>query len=253
VQSSTDSGATWTDFTDGVVATTGATVTELSNGTSYMFRVAAVTDFATGTFSPATAAIVPLAAPGAVTDLRAVPSSGQVVLVWQAPSSTGGRPVIDYHVEYQATHSESWVTYSRVPSAATSATITGLPASSGYVFRVTAVTDYTRGLAVETTEPVVLVPQPTRVTGRAANGSVLLAWMPPKVNRSLRVIDYRIQYSADGGATWITASKTASPSARATVRGLMKGTGYVFRVAAVTAKGVGAYSVSSARVTTRRI
>jgi len=251
VQSSSDGGASWATFSDAASATTGATVTGLDNGTSYLFRVAAVTDILTSDFSSATAAIVPLAAPGAATGLRSVPGTGQIVLVWQAPTKNGGRPVTDYDIEYKAVGSVSWMPYSHVPTAATTATIVGLAASNGYVFRVTPVTEFSRGLSVETTEAVVLVPQPTRVTGRAAIGSVLVTWLPPKVNRALRVIDYRVQYSTDGGATWTTASKAASTSARATVRGLTSGTGYIFRVAAVTARGLGAYSVSSARVIPR--
>jgi len=245
VQFSNDGGAHWTTFTHSPSPATRIAVTGLVNGSSYKFRVAAVTDFATGALSAATAAVVPLAAPGVVTDLQSVPSTGQIVLTWQAPINNGGTSVVSYDIEYKATGSAQWQTWPHVAAAATSATITGLAATSGYVFRVTAVTEFSHGPSVETTESVVLVPPPTRVAGRAVNGSVLLAWMPPRVTKQMRVIDYRIQYSADGGATWITASKAASTSARATVRGLTSGVSYIFRIAVVTAKGVGAYSVSS--------
>ncbi|NDC58022.1 MAG: fibronectin type III domain-containing protein [Alphaproteobacteria bacterium] len=50
VQFSTNN-STWTTFSDGVSATTSATVTGLTNGTLYYFRVAGVNPAATGTYS----------------------------------------------------------------------------------------------------------------------------------------------------------------------------------------------------------
>jgi len=54
-------GTSWTTFPDGTSAATTATVTGLSNGTLYYFRVAAVNDAATGEFSDAVTA-TPIAA-----------------------------------------------------------------------------------------------------------------------------------------------------------------------------------------------
>jgi len=55
VQSSPD-GTTWTTFADGTSTATSATVTGLTNGTAYTFRVAAVNSSATGTYSTTTTA-----------------------------------------------------------------------------------------------------------------------------------------------------------------------------------------------------
>jgi len=248
VQSSTNGGVSWSNVVDGVSTATTATVTGLVNGTAYVFRVAAITDHATGSFSAVTAAVVPLDAPGAITGLQVQTGTRQMVLSWRAPTNNGGRPVIDYRIEYRAGGSAAWVPYSRAASSATTATITGLAANTGYLFRVRAVTDFASGQAVETTEPSVMILSPTRVTGRAANGSVALTWLPPKVPRTMRVIDYRVQYSING-VTWITVADGVSAASRTTIRGLTNGTSYFFRVAAVTARGVGGYSASSARLT----
>jgi titin len=61
VQFSSDSGATWTTFTDDVSVETTATITGLTNGTEYIFRVAAVNIVGTGpyTTAPTTTTIIP--------------------------------------------------------------------------------------------------------------------------------------------------------------------------------------------------
>jgi titin len=250
VQRSTDGGTTWATVADGVSAATGATVAGLVNGTSYVFRVAAVTDFATGAYTAPTPAVMPVAAPGAITGLSVQGGTSEFVLNWTAPGNNGGRPVTDYTIEYRSTETSFWTPWDHAASAATSATIPGLAANAGYLFRVRAVTDFTSGPAVETTEALVLLPPPTSVVGRAGIGSVAFTWLPPRVTGGMQIVDYRVQYSTDG-VNWTTASDGVSSAARTTVRGLARGTSYVFRVAAVTAKGVGSYSAVTARLAVR--
>jgi hypothetical protein len=61
VQFSSDSGDTWTTFSDGTSTTTTATVTGLTNGTAYVFRVAAINAAGTSDYSTATSSVTPAA------------------------------------------------------------------------------------------------------------------------------------------------------------------------------------------------
>lgn len=65
-------------------------------------------------------------------------ASGQVGLSWTAPSFSGGAPITDYKIEYSSNSGSTWTEWNHTPSAATSATVTGLPDYLTYIFRVSA-------------------------------------------------------------------------------------------------------------------
>ena len=90
---------------------------------------------------------------------------------------------------------------------------------------------------------------PTSVSGTVGMGQVSLTWTAPAANGGYAITDYTVQYSSNSGSSWTTFSRSASATTSATVTGLTNGTGYMFRVAAVTVLGTGPYSTASGSVT----
>jgi len=247
----------WQPFTDGVSAATQATVTGLENGTSYRFRVAAVTAAGTSTNWTVLADITPATVPGIPTGVVVEPADGRVALAWSAPNN-GGAVITDYLVEYRTNVAGSvWQVFGDGVSAGTSTTVTGLTNGTAYLFRVTAVNAIGQGqpsAESSAATPGPQAPAPTRLTGRAGDSSVALVWTAPTVVRGQQIVDYAIDFrliTGDVPGAWQRANDGVSTATQATVTGLQNGATYEFRVAAVTTPGgiVGVFSDASARHT----
>lgn len=121
------------DETDGIVETT-----------DYIWRPYTTTDpldnptlRSYGTDGTITTGTTPVA-PGAPTGLTlGTPTGTSQPLSWTAPASTGGATITDYIIEY-STDNVTFNTFSDGPSAATSATVTGLLNGTLYYYRVSA-------------------------------------------------------------------------------------------------------------------
>ena len=107
------------------------TVTGLTNGTPYTFRVIARNAVGPSNPSVASDSITPAVKPGVPTGVTGIPADQQVVVSWTAPASNGGSAITGYTVtsdpgSFTAT------------SVGTTATVTGLTNGTPYTFRVVA-------------------------------------------------------------------------------------------------------------------
>lgn len=137
-----------TGYTYTSTGSTSYTISSLTNGTTYYFRVAgwnnSVTPQVATTDWSANSSGVP-GKPSAPLSLSVSSGRNGMSVSWSAPSSNGGSALTDYLVQYTTTSGGSYSTYADGTSTATSATITGLTAGSTYYVRVAAVNAITTG------------------------------------------------------------------------------------------------------------
>jgi hypothetical protein len=132
-------GSVWQTFADGVSTTPQATVTGLTNGTRYLFRVAGATADGPGIFTDGTLGAMPVSVPvAAPTSVRGLGRSGVITLQWNAPPANPAAPTARYVIQYRTKVAGSvWQTLTIQPTT-TTASISGLTNRLGYFFRVAA-------------------------------------------------------------------------------------------------------------------
>jgi hypothetical protein len=257
IQYSSDSGVNWTTFPDGTSTLASATVTGLTNGTAYVFRVAARNANGLSNYSPASSpAVTPLAPASAPAITTAVAGDSQVTVAWTTPADNGGSGISDYIVQFRTdVVGSSWQTFNDGVTTGTSATVIGLTNGISYRFRVAAVTGFGTGnFSVESNAvtPLAAPAAPTGLTGTRGNQQVTLTWTAPANAGGRPITDYVVQFRTDvAGSTWQTFGDGISSGTTATVTGLTNGTAYRFQVAAVTDFAQGAFSAPSAAITPR--
>ena len=137
IEVSTD-GTTWVVFERTASTATSATVTGLTFGTSYRFRItprfSAVLDAAGQATTVAITTGSPTVTNAVASKISA--SNNTLALAWNAPGMTSG--LSTYKVEV-STDGTNWSEFVRANSTATSVTITGLTPGTSYRFRVTPV------------------------------------------------------------------------------------------------------------------
>ncbi|MFI5934531.1 fibronectin type III domain-containing protein [Actinoplanes sp. NPDC051494] len=222
---STDDGTTWTALAP------DRTVTGLTNGTTYRFRVRAVNGIGTG---PATAGVdaTPATLPGVPTDVTATPGDARAVVSFTAPAD-GGAPITRYEVSTD--DGTTWTTL------APDRTVTGLTNATTYAVRVRAVNRTGSGpasAAVPVTPDDGLPGAPTGLSATRADRGTHLTFTAPARPGSSAITGYQV--STDGGASWAPLAGDRS------VTGLTNGTTYAVQVRAVNGTGAGPATASVA-------
>jgi len=228
---------------------TTQTVTGLTNGTTYRFRVRAVNAIGNSAFSTASNAVTPApSAPDAPTIGTATAGNAQATVTWTAPAFNGNSPITGYAVTpYIASVPQTAVTFN---STATTQTVTGLSNGTTYTFTVAAINAV--GTGAQSAESNAVTPAtvpgaPTIGTATAGSGQATLSWTAPASDGGSPITGYVVTpfvgFAAKPSTTFNSTATTQ------TVTGLTNGTTYRFKVQAINAVGTGAMSTASNAVT----
>ena len=234
-------------------AATSHTISGLTNGTPYYFRIAAVNSAGTAAYYPgatdAAVTVTPAAIPLPPSALTATAADAEVTLSWDAPASDRGAPITGYMIDHDTDMNFSSPTTATTAADATSHIVSGLTNATLYYFRVAAVNAAgtsayypgASGTAVSATPAPTVPAAPSALTATAANAEVTLNWDAPSENGGAEITGYMIEHDTDMNFPSPTPATTAAAATSHTVSGLTNATLYYFRVAAVNAAGTGAY------------
>jgi predicted phage tail protein len=260
VQVSQHNSTTWLEWVKPVSSNRSYTVTGLTNGTSYIFRVSAVNSSGPSTWSlpsspvrptaPTTTTTIAPQVPRAPTNVRATPGNRRAELSWSAASTARNTPVTDYIIEYSTNDGtwSQWFVWADATSPATTGALTNLTNGIDIRFRVAAVNS--AGISPYSSISATVRPAlPTRAPSipRLLNAvaqqqeTIVVTWEPPS---RLDEFTYTLQFSADNGRTWTPSELVVPEALSATLTNLTRGATYRFRVAATNSVGTSAWALS---------
>ncbi|MBM7519979.1 fibronectin type III domain-containing protein [Nocardioides nitrophenolicus] len=206
----------------------------LDNGTSYEFRVRALGKARWGKPS-AGVEVTPRTVPDAPGAPEADSYASALGLYWKAPASNGA--AIDAYRVETSTNGTTWalaVTTARAGTAASPVLLSGLVPGARYWLRVRAHNAAGYGDLAGTGPYTVRTPPgaPTGLSATPGDAQVALTWSAPPGGGPGETPAglYRVEQSADDGATWSVSGETDDLSY--VVTGLTNDAAYLFRVSA---------------------
>lgn len=256
VQFSFNNGSAWTTFSDSVSTDNSTTVTGLTNGTKYVFRVRAINAAGPSLWSAMSSVVTPYTSPGAPGKPTGTAKDASVTLTW-TPAVNNGSAVSNHVVYYSVAGANDWS--DGVSSGSlTTHTVTGLQNGTQYVFRVKAENAADFGPLSSDSDAVKPFGEPGKPTVLEVvpgNSTLDLSWSAPSDDGGAQVEDYVLQFSMNNGSTWSTWALYTDPNnstlTQHTLTGLINGNSYKLRVAAKNKAGVGEWSDESAAVKPR--
>ena len=236
---------TWATFSDGVSTATSATVTGLSAGSSYEFRVTAKNLIGNSLASFTSPVVGTLPAAPSITAVTA--GNAQVTVTWNAPTHLGSGTLSGDEYIVTAYDSQGNEAGTCEPtSGQRTCVVTGLSNGSAYTFKVEANT--TIGTSEKSTASTVATPSgtpsaPANVVAATSGSNMTITFSAPADNGGASITSYVITSTPSGATCAVGANATTY-----TCTGLTAGANYTFTVKAVNVRGESTASQASTAV-----
>lgn len=249
-------GNVWAAFSKPTSTATSIVASGLENGSTYLFRVAAVNSTGAGPWSLQSQSVTPqpaIVAPAAPSISKAQAYNGSVYLEWVA-GGDGGSPIIAAAVRYSTNGGSTWTAVD--PDSVDHTNVTGLSGGTGHIFQASVANEAgvspwsaSSATVTPTSSPTAPLP-PSGLTAVAGNSQVSLSWTAPTPigSPALPASNYMIERSSDG-VSWTAISRPTSNATAYVATGLTNGQQYSFRVASENANGIGSFGSPTSFVT----
>jgi outer membrane protein OmpA-like peptidoglycan-associated protein len=230
--------SSWTTATSCTGVSTSCSVTGLTNGTPYKFRVAATNGSGSGSYSAISDALTPSGAPAEPTNIAITPGDGRLSVAFTAPSS----PIAITNYQYSL-DGNAWVS---ADVTASPAVISGLLNGRLYSVSLRAVSAAGIGSASTpvngTPSALPGAPTITSVTAGSDGTSLIVAFVAG-YNGGSTITDYEFATSIGENTSnfgnYTPIAGTASTASPFTITGLTTGTAYTVTLRAKNSAGVG--------------
>ena len=227
---------------------TSCSVSSLTNGTAYTFRVVATNAVGSSVASAPSAVVTPVAvqtAPSAPQGVTASAGDASIAVAWLAPASTGGPSISGYTATAYGTSGAAGTCRT---DGATSCTITGLANGTSYTVKVSATNSVGTGpeaaaKAVAPKANIVVPGSPSALKATAGAGQLSVSWTAPASNGGATIVGSTVTaLGTDGSSASCTTTGTATAC---TIYGLTNGVAYTLSVASANSAGSGPASATA--------
>ncbi len=211
------------------------TVSGLTNGTAYSYKIKAVNAIGTSDFSNIASA-TPQVVPYANNTLAAngLNQNHQIVLSWTIPTNTSGNAITGYNI-YKS--SDNLLVANIADPTINTYTVTGLTNGTlyGYYFKSTNTIGESASSNVVTATPLTVVLDTLTLTGDDTdqNGQVVLNWSLDANDSGSAITGYNIYDGTTG--TFIVYVPSSALTGIYVKTGLINGTSYTFKIKVINA------------------